>query len=92
MLSQWDTQNPRILETLSEAEPRGGWEGYVQYYSFEKESGQPLNNRDQDKVNRRLQQHQERSEKNSFNEKFNSCAHVCQNFVAVICHKATKNR
>ena len=69
MLSQWDTQNPRILETLLEAEPREGWEGYVQYYSFEKGSGRPLNNRDQDKVNRRLQRHQERSEKNSFNEK-----------------------
>ena len=34
----------------------------------------------------------ERNGKNSFNEKFNSCARVCQNFVAVTCHETTQNR
>ena len=31
------------------------------------------------------------AKKNCFNEKFNSCARVCLNFVAVICYKATLN-
>ena len=42
-------------------------------------------------MNRGWQRHQERSEKNCFNEKFNSSARVCLNFVAVICYKATLN-
>ena len=70
----------------------GGWEGYVQYYSFKKGSGQPLDNCDREKVNRGWHWHQERNGKNSFNEKFNSCARVCQNFVAVTCHETTQNR
>ena len=69
----------------------GKWEGYIQYYYFKKGSGQPLDNRGRDKVNWGWQQHQERSQKNCFNEKFNSCARICLNFVAVICYKATLN-
>ena len=74
------------------ARERGEWEGYVQNYSFKKGSGQLLDNRGRDKVNRGWQRHQERSEKKSFNERFNSYARVCQNFVAVIYYKVTLNR
>ena len=51
-----------------------------------------MDNRGRDMVNRGWQGHQERSEKKSFNERFNSYARVCQNFVAVIYYKVTLNR
>ena len=53
----------REKERERERERKGEWEGYVQYYSFKKGSGQPLDNCDREKVNRGWQWHQERNGK-----------------------------